>query len=106
MVIAALAGLGALVLTSAAWYARRRNADGSGQTRLTTNAASDKHPDWQPIVGVGGIAELPEVAGAPLEAADSSGPSAGLLAGIAALAGVGALALGGAAWYARRRGRG
>ena len=53
-------------------------------------------------VGVGGIAELPEVAGTPQEAPDASGPSAGLLAGIAGAA-AGAVALGGAAWWARRR---
>ena len=53
--------------------------------------------------GVGGIAELPEAAGAPLEAGASSGPSAGVLAGIVAAAAMGAVALGGAAWYVRRR---
>ena len=52
--------------------------------------------------GVGGIAELPEVAAAPLEAEGASGPSAAVLAGVAAAA-AGAAALGGAAWYARRR---
>ncbi len=50
--------------------------------------------------GVGGVAELPEVAGTPLETAGSSSPSATVLAGVAVTAG---LALGGAAWYARRR---
>ena len=38
-----------------------------------------------------------------LEAKDSSGPSAGALAAIAATEATGALALGGAAWFARRR---
>ena len=59
---------------------------------------------------VGGIAELPrldggqaDVAGAPLAAGESSGLSAGLLAGIVAGATAGAIALGGAAWYVRRR---
>ncbi len=52
---------------------------------------------------VGGIVELPEVAGAPLEAPDSSGSNAGLLAGIAAAIAAGTVTLGGAAWYARRR---
>ena len=52
---------------------------------------------------VGGIAELPDVARRPLEAAGSSGPSMGLLAGLGVAAITGALALGGAAWYARRR---
>jgi hypothetical protein len=53
--------------------------------------------------GVGGIAELPEIDGAPLETGGSSGPSAGVVAGMAAALVTGALALGGAAWYARRR---
>jgi hypothetical protein len=51
---------------------------------------------------VGGIAELPEVAGTPLEATGSSGVSTGVLAGLAAAMAI-ALGLGGAAWYARRR---
>ena len=59
---------------------------------------------------VGGIAELPDaagapVAGAPLATGDSSGLTAGLLAAIAAGAAAGAIALSGAAWYARRRPR-
>ena len=59
---------------------------------------------------VGGIAELPrldggqaEAEGAPLEAGGSSGPSVSFLAGVAAAITTGAIALGGAAWYARRR---
>ena len=53
---------------------------------------------------VGGMAELPDAAdAAPLAASDSSGLSAGLLAAIAAGAAAGAIALGSAAWYARRR---
>ncbi len=53
---------------------------------------------------VGGIAELPGVAGTPLEADGSSGPGTGMLAG-AAVAGVAAFGLSGltaAAWYVRR----
>ena len=54
--------------------------------------------------GVGGIAELPEAAETPLEAVGSSGPSAGVLAGaVVGAVALGVLALGGAAWYARRR---
>lgn len=53
--------------------------------------------------GVGGVAELPDVAGTPLEAGGSSGLSGGVLAGITAAVTAGALAFGGAAWYARRR---
>ena len=53
---------------------------------------------------VGGIAELPEGAGTPLETDGSSGSSAGVLTGvIAGAALVGGVTLGGAAWYARRR---
>ena len=52
-------------------------------------------------VSVGGLAELAEVAGAPLEAPDSSGTNTGVMAGIAAA--IGAVALVSAAWYARRR---
>lgn len=55
-----------------------------------------------PTPGVGGIAELPDVAGTPLEAGGSSGPGAGVLAGVAAVVTAGAVALGGAAWYVRR----
>ena len=55
------------------------------------------------VLPVGGIAELPDVASTPLEAEGSSGPGAGLVAGIAAAVAAGALALGGAAWYAGRR---
>ena len=79
------------------------NADGSGQTNLTNNPASDHDPDWQPLPPpVGGVAELPEVAGAPLETSGSAGPGAAVLAGVAAGIAAGAVALGGAAWWARR----
>ena len=56
-----------------------------------------------PDPSVGGIAELPEVAGAPLETGGSSGGNAGVLAGVAGAVAAGAVAMGGAAWYARRR---
>ena len=52
---------------------------------------------------VGGIAELPEVAGTSLETDGSSGAGAGLLAGIVAAIAAGTVTLGGAAWYTRRR---
>ena len=44
-----------------------------------------------------------EAAGRPLEAGGSSGPGAAVLAGIATVVAAGAVALGGAAWWARRR---
>ena len=74
--------------------------DGDGRTNLEEFAMGSK-----PCVAnvVGGVAELPEVAGAPLEAPDSSGSNTGLLAGVAGAVAAGTLTLGGAAWYARRR---
>ena len=60
-------------------------------------------PTSTPDPSVGGIVELPEVAGTPLEATRSSGTNARVLASVAAVvAATIALALGGA-WYARRR---
>ena len=56
-----------------------------------------------PDAEVGGIAELPEVAGTPLDATGASDSSAGLFAGVIAAVVAGAGALGGAAWYVRRR---
>ncbi len=59
---------------------------------------------------VGGIQELPEIAGAPPEAGGSSGlpagqagPGAGVLAGIAAGVAAVVLVVGGGVWYVRRR---
>ena len=61
---------------------------------------------WSANASVGGVAELPDADGtAPLEASEASGLSAGVIAGIAAVVTVGALALGGVAWYASRRRR-
>lgn len=54
-------------------------------------------------VSVGGIAELPELARKSLEGGESSGPGAGVLAGIAGALAGGVVALGGAAWYVRGR---
>ena len=56
-----------------------------------------------PPGGVGGIAELPDVDGSPTETADSSGSAVGILATIVGAATAFGLALGSAAWYARRR---
>ena len=55
------------------------------------------------LTAVGGIAELPEVAEAPLAQPDSSSVSAGVLAAVVVAAAVAMLTLAGAAWYARRR---
>ena len=55
-----------------------------------------------PPTPIGGIGIFPERSGS-LETPASSGSSTGVLAGIAATAVAAALALGGAAWYARRR---
>ena len=51
---------------------------------------------------VGGIAELPDVAGGAAQTANTSGHDTALIAGGASLAAV-VVALTGAAWYARRR---
>ncbi len=57
-----------------------------------------------PGSAVGGIAELPDVTGARLNAGGSSSPNARVLTAVIAGAVVaGAVALSGAAWYARRR---
>ena len=50
---------------------------------------------------VGGIAELPEVTGTPLETPDSSGSNT-VLVSVAGAVAARTLALGCAAWYARR----
>ena len=52
---------------------------------------------------IGGIAELPEVAGTPLDATGSSDGNAGLFAGVIVAVAAGTVALGGAAWYIRRQ---
>ena len=67
----------------------------------TTTPTFTPTPTATPIP-VGGIAKLPAVATAPLEASSSS-VGTGLVAGIVAALAVGVLAMGGAAWYARRR---
>ncbi len=63
------------------------------------------HPHPSAPKAVGGISvDLGgDQAGLALETPDSSGGNAAVLAGVAAAATAGALALGGAAWYARRR---
>ena len=52
---------------------------------------------------VGGVSIDLDVGGLPLEAPDSSGRNIGLIAGIVAAIAAGAVTLGGAAWYGRRR---
>ncbi|OGO52144.1 MAG: hypothetical protein A2148_12610 [Chloroflexi bacterium RBG_16_68_14] len=79
---------------------------------------SDHCPDWdelnpvQPVgrdpfnpndCPVGGLAGLPEIAGAPLETGSSSGSRVGLIAGLAAGATAGIAALAGGVWHRRRR---
>ena len=71
-----------------------------GPPTATPTATPISSPTPTPDPSVGGIAELAEVAGTPLDAAGSSG---GNVASVAAAIAVGAVALGGAAWYARRR---
>ena len=70
---------------------------------LDPNGTDFKHFDPFFGPGVGGVAELADVASTPLETADSSGMSTALIAAIVAAAAIGATALGGVAMYARRR---
>ena len=87
------------------------NADGSGPTNLTNDPTFfDEWPNWQPLVDsvaalgpVGGIAEIEDLSGAPLQSRDPSDISVEILAALLAGVTASALALGGAAWYARRR---
>jgi len=71
------------------------------------NPAGPNRDPFQPDCtsnAVGGIAELPQVTGGtPLEAAGSSGSNNALIAGVVAAATAVVLAMGGTAWYARRR---
>jgi hypothetical protein len=60
-------------------------------------------PTPAPGPAVGGVSHDIDVRGLALETAGASGPGAGLIGGIIAGATAGAIALGGAGWYARRR---
>jgi len=80
---------------------QRANLDGSGMEDFLP---TDPVPlgialDLTAPEPVGGIAELPEMSGAPREGSGASGGDVGLLGGIVAAG----FALGGAAWYAGRR---
>jgi Tol biopolymer transport system component len=69
--------------------------DGSGQTRLTNSAGDDTQPDWQPVSGpVGGIGELPDVAGT----GDGLSRNHVIIAAVSAM-----IAFGAGAFYARKR---
>ena len=82
-----------------------RNTDGSGDAvLLSPRATGCCNVDWQSLPPVGGLAELPrldggqaEVARTPSKAGGSSGLGVAVLAGVAA---AGAVAMGGAGWYA------
>lgn len=65
----------------------------SGSEELTITCAQ----------GVGGVAEQPDVARTPLDAADSTGRDYGVWVGLAALLAAGGAVMAGAAWFARRR---
>ena len=84
---------------SAPWAKSNDATDFALQSPSPTNNAGQVGS----LTAVGGIAELPEVSGAPLEAPDSSGGNTGLLAAVIAAATAAMLTLAGAAWYARRR---
>ena len=87
-----------------------------GTANTSTDWDKDGFSDWRELdpkrpgsddpfkaPGVGGVAELAEAAGTPLAAPDSSGSNTGLIAGIVAAIAAGTVALGGAAWYTKRR---
>ncbi len=76
---------------------------GTWVTQYWHNGAFVSSRTFSVGTAVGGIAELPEEAGTPLETSGSSGGNAGVLPGVAVAAAAGAIALAGAAWYARRR---
>ena len=79
------------------------NSDGSSPANVTNNSLPDFAPDWQPLVGVGGIAELPDLAMEPLGARDSSPSSVGLIAAVVGIVLAVAVALVGGALYTRRQ---
>ena len=76
--------------------------EATGTVIPMTIATSCDTLTWTASLGLGGIAELADVEAAPSQTTGSSSRNAGVVAGIAAAV-AGALALGGAAWYARRR---
>ena len=97
-----------------------RYLDGPDAAKSTFNSDWDKDGilDWDelkpnllacsdpfkatPECGVGGVAELPQVAGTPLEA-NGSGTNVGLIAAVVGAVVASTMALGGAAVYVRRR---
>ena len=85
------------VLGTAAFF------DTSGIVQATVEEGGLTLAQIEPAVG--GVAELPPSATLPVEAESGDGPSAAVLFGIAGVVAIGALALGGAAWRARRRPR-
>ncbi len=106
-------GLGVIVVTFQSVF-----LDGPDEAQSAFNSDWDKDGfiDWRELDpnispfqdpfapnAVGGVAELAEAAGTPLDAPDSSGASTGLIAGVLAAVAAGVVALGGAAWYAKRR---
>lgn len=95
----ATAGARTITMQDAATYVHNDShgntpPDVDGDEVLTINCTTPS---------VGGIAEPPGVAAAPLDASTSPDSHAWLIATLAAAASVGVVAFGGAAWYARRR---
>lgn len=99
----ATAGMRTITMNDADTYVHNQShgntpLDTEGDEVLTINCVA------APTGSVGGIAELPNAAGAPLDAnGGGSGAGAWLIAVLAAAASAGAVALASAGWYARRR---
>ena len=82
---------------------QRANLDGTGVEDLWWTSEQSLGIALDIPASVGGIAELPDVAGTPLEAPDSSGRDVGFLVGVVAVVAAGVVTLASGAWYARRR---
>ena len=70
---------------------------------VTVATATPCPSEGSPVGGI--VDEIPDSVSAWVETPDSSGPGAGVLAGVPAGVLAGTVALGGAAWYVRRRPR-
>ena len=109
-VLVPLVVLGVALVVMLSWLhldAQLAQADDPDVNSLVCPVA-DAAPAGAPINGpgcppVGGIAVDPDLGALALETPESSSGNSGLLVGIVAAVATGVVALGGAAWYAKRR---